>query len=126
LTPSGRAVVYAFAWLPQLICLCFYIPRFARIFQKLEDKGELVPLTRSVIAFSRFNEATFYLPGIFALVLMFAAGEFIIARTRLSPRAWQGRAVWAGFVVSIGFLAYFIPIWALLNRGQFPGFNCGL
>lgn len=66
----ARGVLLGGAWLPSFALVIFYLPRFAPIFAKLAEKGELPTLTIWCLTLARMNAAAFGLPMLTFLALI--------------------------------------------------------
>jgi len=70
------------------ILIIFFVPKFAKIFDKLKEKGELPALTQYLMAFSDFIRSW---PGIIVIVGTFIAFVAFIRWTRNAGRTWADR-----------------------------------
>lgn len=102
-----RAWIYAIGWLPPAIYIFYMLPHFDPILEKLDEAGELSPLTNWVWTCSRVNQGFFYLPAVVGLVMLIALAEFILVVTRSSQ---LGRVVWTTVVLGTGFVAVAILV----------------
>ena len=70
------------------ILIIFFVPKFAKIFDKLKEKGELPTLTQYLMGFSEFIRSW---PGIIAIVGAFVGFIAFIRWTRGAGRSWADR-----------------------------------
>jgi hypothetical protein len=103
-------LAYAFAWLTPLGVLAWSGPRYAFLFQKLDERGELPDVVHWALAFVRFNQAYYWLPAAFALVAAVAAAEALRGGLRRARRERLGELAWRAGVVCVGLLAWVLVL----------------
>jgi hypothetical protein len=105
-----RAWFYALAWIPPFAFVAYFIPQFGPIFQVLDEKGDLPPLTHWVWVFVRLNGASFYLPIVLVFTTLIALGEFLIIVSRRFRN--HGRYIygWRAGVIGVGLVAWFVSV----------------
>jgi hypothetical protein len=109
-----RAAAFAGAWVPVLILIVVFVPRFGELFARLDESGELPAVTAWLLSLNRLNDALFYLPCLLFFVLLVVAD---VGAARLSRRSRRGKSlywVWFVAVVVAGFLALNLVVVALL------------
>src|SRR4051812_28552807 len=106
----GRALAYAFAWLAPLVVMARFGPRYAFLFQKLDEKGELPAIVHWALAVVRFNQAYYWLPAVLALVAAVAAVEALRASLSRARLEREGELAWRGGGVCVGLLAWVLAL----------------
>lgn len=70
------------------ILIIFFVPKFATIFEKLKEKGELPPLTTALMSFSAFLRSW---PGVVTAVAAVVGVVVFVRWTRRGGRTWADR-----------------------------------
>lgn len=86
-----RVLLYLSCWLPVLVDLGWLVPRFAPLFTRLEEKGELDPITQVPFALARFNRECWFLPLLSLVLVLVLVDEAVISvlrRRRLLSLCW--------------------------------------
>jgi hypothetical protein len=110
----ARAWAYAAAWLAPLGVMVWFVPPYAAVFNKLEEKGDLPELAQWSFAFVRFNEAYYYLPAAAALAAAVVAAEALRGSLRRARRERLGALAWGLGVVCVGLLVWLVALSAPL------------
>ena len=109
----ARAAIYSVAWLPALVVVAFFVPKFEDLFSVLRERAELPAVTAWLLWFARLDNALFFLPSVFVLVLLISADIGVASLLQGSAR--QRRYwIWFGGVVVTGIVAVVIVTTALL------------
>jgi hypothetical protein len=105
-----RAWVYALAWLPPLGVICYFLPRYAVLYAKLDEQGELPGHVHWVLAFVRLNQAYFYLPAALAFLTAVAVAEVILSARPRAQCERTGVLAWRLGVVCVVLLAWLLAL----------------
>src|SRR5262245_37951705 len=111
-TPTrwSRAWAYALAWLPPLCVMVWYLPQYAVLYRKLDERGELPGLTHSALAFVRLNQACYYLPAVVAFVGGVTVAEALLCALCRARQDRLGGWAWRAEVVCLGLLAWSLSL----------------
>jgi hypothetical protein len=110
----ARALVYIFAWLPAIVLVVYFAPRFVPIFQKLDEKGELPQLTSPLMAFVRLDTAYFHLPTAFVVIALLAVDEWAVRLLRRRARGSLWSWLWVAAASLAGIVAQFVIVSGLV------------
>ena len=99
----------------------FFVPRFAPIFAKLEEKVELPTLSRWLLWLTRLNEATFGMPMLAFIVLLILADLGMTQATLRRKRGTALNRAWFVAILLSAAFGYLLLIIALLQ----PVFRMG-
>jgi hypothetical protein len=110
----ARAVVYGFLWLPVLVLVLVFVPRFESIFMTLEERGELPQTTQWLIAFVRLNAECFYLPVLLLSVALLAVDAVVVRYLRRSVRGHLWSWLWVAALALAAIPAVLLVVTGLL------------
>ena len=110
----ARALVYSITWLPALVLVISFVPRFDPVFRKLTDKGELPQLTGWLVAFVQLDTACFHLPVVLVAIALLAIDEAAVRLLRRRARGNLWSWLWVVAAGLAGFVAQFVIVVGLL------------
>ena len=108
-----RAAIVIAAWLPFLVLVSFFIPKFESLFSRLQERGELPAVTELLMWFALLNKALLFLPCLLFLGLLVLADLGVAKLLQRSRREWQYVLYFVGVLVA-GVVAPLIVVTALL------------
>jgi hypothetical protein len=110
----ARVLVYGFMWLPMLVVVLVFAPRFEPIFKRLEEQGELPQLTRWLMAFDRLDTSFFYLPALLLALAVSVVDEVVVRTLRRRARGNLWSWLWVAAVALAAIPAGFLVVSGLL------------
>jgi hypothetical protein len=117
----ARCVVYGILWLPVLVMMLVFVPRFEPIFMKLEECGELSWPTQWLMTFDRLNAACFYLPALLLAIALLAVDAVVVRHLRRKVRG----SLWSWLWVAALALAAIPAMLLVLTGLLLPVFKMG-
>jgi type II secretory pathway component PulF len=117
----ARALVYSLTWLPALVLVVGFVPRFDPVFRKLTAMGELPQLTGWLLAFVQLDAASFHLPVVLVAIALLAIDEAAVRLLRRRARGNLWSWLWVGAAGLAGLVAQFVIVVGLLD----PAFKMG-
>jgi len=100
-------LIHGFASLPLCVLLAAFVPRFAELFGRLWERGELPPLTQCVLLLSNYWGWLF--------LFGFALDATILhVLSRLPRRPWLFTLAWFGAALVAIVALLYLTVWALL------------
>jgi hypothetical protein len=107
-------MVYGLTWLPALVLVFFFVPKYEPIFARLQSKGELPQLTVWLRAFVWFNQECYSLPALLLLIAFLAIDESVILLLRNRRSGLLLSWIWIAALVLAGLMSAVIVITAIL------------
>jgi hypothetical protein len=98
------------AWVPAIAVVAFAFPRFAPVFDRLNERHQLPAVTEYAMLFTRFGPVGSIVVGLVTVALLVAV-DVVAKKARLRAGA---RAAWLWLAVLSGGIAFLAGVLALL------------